>query len=160
MTTIRDIRVPEDLWERASFLRRAEWRATIEDLLHDARLSPKYAGYYLLVTPKEETTSIEFLDEEGEVRASVVVSHSVTEVVLREYLQIIKKMDLEAHETGRLEALDMGKKVVHDAAARELRRTLPDLAEDHATYRKLFTLLVALQVDTTKLVHARSHAMR
>ena len=160
MTTIREIRIQEELWARSSVMRRAEWRATIDDLLHDAHLSPKYASYFLLVTPEEDATLIEFLDEEGELRESVTIPYGVTMLILDEYLKIIGRMDSEAHETRRLEALDMGKKVIHDTAARTLQRTFPDLAEDHATYRKLFSFLVALQIDTTKLVHARGHEMR
>ena len=158
--TIRDIRIQEDLWERASLLRRAEWRATIDDLLHDGRLSQKYTGHFVLAKLHADTTEFEFLDDEGEVRETVIFPHAATASLLGEYLQIIGRLDAEAHETGRLEALDMGKKVVHDAAARALQRAVPDLAENHATYRKLFSFLMALQVDTTKLIHARAHAMR
>ncbi len=160
MKSIRELRLDEDLWTRGSFLRRAEWRANIDDLVHDARLSHTYAGYYVLVKLDAASTVLEFLDEEGEVRETVSVPHALTEKILAEYLKIIGRMDNEAHETGKLEALDMGKKVVHDDAARALQRAFPALAEDHATYRKLFSLLVSLQVDTTKLIHARAHLLR
>jgi len=158
--TIREIRVDEELWDGATALRRAEWRATIEDLVLDGELSPKYTGYFVLVKVRSEAAELEFLDDEGELREAVTVPFAITAPILTEYLQIIARMDSEAHETGRLEALDMGKKVVHDTAARALAQALPELAENHVTYRKLFSMLVALQVDTTKLIHARAHMFR
>ncbi|WP_394849005.1 UPF0262 family protein [Pendulispora brunnea] len=158
--TIREIRVDEELWNQATALRRAEWRATIEDLVQDGQLAPKYTGYFVLAKVSPDAAELEFLDDEGELREAVTIPFAITAHILSEYLQIITRMDSEAHETGRLEALDMGKKVVHDTAARALAQALPELAANHATYRKLFSMLVALQVDTTKLIHARAHLFR
>jgi len=54
-------------------------------------------------------------------------------------------------------AFDMAKKVVHDAGAKTLARALPELARDHETYRRLFSLLLAVVVDVTKLPGAIAH---
>src|SRR2546422_169144 len=97
--TIREIRVDEELWQRATALRRAEWRATIEDLVHDGTLSPKYAGHFVLVKVRGEAAELEFLDDEGELRETVIVPFAITAAILTEYLQIITRMDSEAHET-------------------------------------------------------------
>jgi len=155
--TIRDLRIADDDWDTATPLRRADWRANIDDLVVDGRLVPPYADRYLLVTPRLDATELEFLDDEGVVAARVTLAHAATADELREYLDVIRRMDAEAHRRDRLEALDMAKKVVHDKAAVALARAAPGLAEDHRTYRKLFTLLVALRIDTTNLAHARGH---
>jgi len=158
--TIRDLRICDDVWDAAAPLRRADWRANIDDLVVDARLLPPYTDRYLLVTPGDDATEIEFLDDDGVVAERVIIPHAATAEELDEYLDVIRRMDAEAHRRDLLEALDMGKKVVHDAAAMALARAVPGLAEDHRTYRKLFTLLVALRVDTTNLAHARGHGFR
>ena len=51
----------------------------------------------------------------------------------------------------------MAKKVTHDKAGRALKRHLRDLRMDHPTARRLFTLLVSLRVDTTRLTGVYGH---
>ena len=76
-----------------------------------------------------------------------------------EYLAIIKRMHLEDQNdrSARMHALDMAKKVVHDAGAKTLENALPRMAQDHETYRRLFTLMLALLVDVTKLPGTQPH---
>jgi hypothetical protein len=54
----------------------------------------------------------------------------------------------------------MAKKVVHDKAARLLGEELAALAGEHEGYRRLFSLVVSLFVDTTRLPLTHRHAMR
>jgi uncharacterized protein (UPF0262 family) len=56
-----------------------------------------------------------------------------------------------------MEALDMAKKVTHDRAGRVLKRELRDFGFDLETSRRLFTLLLSLRVDTTRLVGIHGH---
>ncbi|MBW2223750.1 MAG: UPF0262 family protein [Deltaproteobacteria bacterium] len=56
-----------------------------------------------------------------------------------------------------MEALDMAKKVTHDRAGRVLKRELRDVGFDLETSRRLFTLLLSLRVDTTRLVGIHGH---
>jgi uncharacterized protein (UPF0262 family) len=58
---------------------------------------------------------------------------------------------------ARLEALDVAKKVTHDKAGRLLQRRCVDLEIDHPTARRLFSLLFALRVDTTRLHGVHGH---
>ena len=51
----------------------------------------------------------------------------------------------------------MAKKVVHDRATGILSRTIGSIATDEATLRRLFSLIYALRVDTTKSLHAHGH---
>jgi len=90
----------------------------------------------------------------GIVRAHADIKHHVDE-----YLAIIKNMqasDASVHSSS-MYLLDMAKKVVHDAGAKTLARALPELARDHETYRRLFSLLLAVVVDVTKLPGAIAH---
>ncbi len=73
---------------------------------------------------------------------------------LREYLKICADLiDLdEGSGSPRLEALDMAKRLVHDDGGRAVMRLFRALRPDHATSRRLFTLILTLHVDTTRLV--------
>ena len=50
----------------------------------------------------------------------------------------------------RLEALDIAKRITHDEAGEAIASAMRGLP-DHATARRLFTLLVTLYHDTTRL---------
>ena len=56
-----------------------------------------------------------------------------------------------------MEALDMAKKVTHDRAGRVLKRELRQFGLDFETARRLFTLLLSLRVDTTRLTGIHGH---
>jgi len=51
----------------------------------------------------------------------------------------------------------MAKRVAHNAAARALQQSLASLAPDHPTARRLFTLVLTLFVDTTRLAMVHDH---
>lgn len=159
---IKELRLDESVWETGNPMRRAEWRASIDDLVGHAQLTTAYAGHYVLLSMTPAWCKLEFLDEEGEVKHHAVIEFSLLDPHVREYLAIIRRLDEGAghREASWVEAVDMAKKVVHDTAARTLESALPDLSTDHETYRRLFTLLLSLLVDTTMLVHARGHRSR
>lgn len=156
---IRELRIDENVWNAGNHMRRLEWRASIDDLVSHASLAPPYAGHYVLLTEREGALMLEFLDDDGEVRELVTIPRTVLDPHVKEYLAIIKRLDEGAghREASWVEAVDMAKKVVHDTAARSLRAAIPGLTSDHETYRRLFTLILSLLVDTTLLVHARGH---
>ena len=63
----------------------------------------------------------------------------------------------EGSHSARLEALDMGKKVTHDRAARSIFERCGAIVPDHAAARRLFSLLTSLKFDTTKLHGLAGH---
>ncbi len=156
---LRDLRIAEAAWDAATPLRRAEWRAAIEDLLAESSLGPAFDAGYGLVSLGSEGVVFELLDDEGEIVAATLLELPRMAEHVREYLQIIHRMDSEGpiRDVAHLEALDMAKKVAHDRAARALEEALPEVGADLATYRKLFTLVLVLSVDTTTMTHARGH---
>jgi uncharacterized protein (UPF0262 family) len=157
--TIQELRLDEETWQRAHHMRRVEWRALVDDLVSHAQLGPRFDGSYLLITPDPATIVIEFLDDEGAVRETLQIALALLEPHVKEYLAIIRRLDEGAghREASWVEAVDMAKKVVHDSAAKTLATAIPELSSDHETYRRLFTLLLALVIDTTKLAHAHGH---
>ena len=96
-------------------------------------------------------------DEQGVPRAVREVQRSALAAHVGEYLTIIRRMHHEDVGASRLHALDMAKKVVHDAGAKTLAHALPNMARDHEGYRRLFTLILSLLVDVTTLPTAKAH---
>jgi len=148
VSRVREIRVIESLWSEASALRSQEWRTLISDLLDEDSLAL-------------DADQIVIAPENGFVLASDEARIEIPDAVLAphiaEYVAIMKKMIEDDIPAPRLEALDMAKKVVHDAAARALAEHSPNLARGHEGFRRLFTLLVALRVDTTHLPGAHRY---
>ncbi|MBW1831057.1 MAG: UPF0262 family protein, partial [Deltaproteobacteria bacterium] len=75
---------------------------------------------------------------------------------ITEYIDIVRQI-ADADGVNQMEALDMAKKVTHDRAGRVLKRELRDVGFDLETSRRLFTLLLSLRVDTTRLVGIHGH---
>jgi uncharacterized protein (UPF0262 family) len=65
----------------------------------------------------------------------------------------------EGAASPKLEALDIAKRLVHDEAGETMRALLRTVRPDHATARRLFTLIVTLLYDTTRLA-APPHPVR
>ncbi len=159
---IADIRIHDPLWDDASELRRAEWRTLIVDLLDEAalfegrpatvlHLEPSFtnveAGGIMLRTDDPEAHPVEVWD-------AALARH------FDEYLGTIRQLMDENLHPMRREAIDMAKKVVHDHAARRLAERLPELSSSHEAHRRLFSLLVSLRTDTTKLPTSHRHTLR
>ncbi len=155
---IKAIRIDDALWTSAPKLRRDDWRVSIVDLVDDARLGDD-DDHLLHVAFDARAVTCATFDAEGSPRKLLRVTAADMRPHVEEYLAIIRKMheDDGSDFSSRLTAFDMAKKVVHDGAAKTLARTLPNLARDHETYRRLFSLIFALIVDVTKLPTARAH---
>ena len=155
---ITAIRIEETLWEAASSLRRDDWRISITDLVDEASLGGE-EDHLLVVSTSGDVIALATFDAAGAPRELFELSSAQLRGHVEEYLAIIARMqkndagDASAH----MHTLDMAKKVVHDAGARTLARELPDFARDHEGYRRLFTLVLSVVVDVTKLPGAAAH---
>ena len=163
------IELDDATWEGVSLEREIEWEANIQDLLE-----PGHAH----VDPQIDTLWIE-TDEQryrivgrrgpgeegeegapGEEVAVAEIPHHVLRDGIHEYVDTVRQIALSQQEGGgvaRLEALDMAKKVVHDKMARKVKRHARPLGLDHDTARRLFTLLLSIRVDTTRLYGVHGH---
>ena len=152
------IRIEESLWDAANALRREDWRISITGLTEEGCLGDEDDSL-LLVSHGETMIALATFDAEGAPRALHEVALTDLRSHVEEYLAIIARMqrndanDLSAH----MHTLDMAKKVVHDAGARTLARAMPELARDHESYRRLFSLVLSIVVDVTKLPGAVAH---
>lgn len=153
--TLLAIRIDEELWRRASPTRRAEWTTLIADLLREDTPWPARAGHILTVSSDEDEVVFRFGD--GPDEEEIVVPRGELRSVLDEYLGIIDRLGEEDIHPMRMEALDMAKRVVHDGGARRLGELVPELAESLDARRRLFSLVVAVVVDTTRRPWAHRH---
>ena len=155
---IRVVRIDDALWDSASRLRRDDWTISIADLVHQACLGDE-DDHLLHIANARHAVLLSTFDEGGAPRNVLEVPHADIKHHVDEYLAIIKSMqasDTTVHSSA-MYSLDMAKKVVHDAGAKTLARGLPNLAQDLETYRRLFSLLLAIVVDVTKLPGAIAH---
>lgn len=76
--------------------------------------------------------------------------------LMTEYIDTVRAI-AKARQIEKLETLDMAKKVTHDKAGRLLERRCRALGVDHPTARRLFSLLLTLRHDTTRLVGVHGH---
>lgn len=157
-----EIRIDEPTWSSASPTRRAEWKSLIHQLAgaEDTRLRDGAARLELTVT--DDATFLRLEDEGGRDLARLQVARESLRELMVEYVNIARQIARETEEGGlsRLEALDMGKKVVHDRGGRAVRRLCGDLEMDLTTARRLFSLLLSLHVDTTQLASVHGHRRR
>lgn len=154
---IERIEIHPDLVRDPSPARAAERTVAIHDLQHGAVVS-RPGPYVLLVASEGEDLALVWRRDEEAVRAPIPMS--ALRPHLDEYLWICRtlgQLDDEGAASPRLEALDMAKKVAHDDAAKTLASLSAHVTPDHATARRLFTLLLCLLVDTTRISVLHRH---
>ena len=156
---LEHIAIDPRTWEGGSDARRLEWEAAIREVLSPGEAVLRDDVVSLGITLGEQGVVLEGRDAEGRTVATVEIPHDALADRIAEYVDIVRQIaKADAHGgVARLEALDMAKKATHDLAGRLLVRLCRPLGLDHPTARRLFTLLLALKVDTTRLVGVHGH---
>ena len=145
-------------WADAKEPRRAEWSSLVRELLDDNTFSCSDERMRLELGLSEQLTALDLRSvDSGELVAHAEVSRDALAKHVAEYIDVVRQLSSESLHPARVEALDMGKKVVHDNAARALVRLCRPLGADHATCRRLFSLLLALRIDTTRILGIHGH---
>jgi len=147
--------IDERTLSRGSEAQQIEWNANIRELLAKAKDVVDYDAT-LHISMTEQHFVLEAKASGGDVLYSETIPHETLSEHITEYVDIVRQM-ASAEGVNHMEALDMAKKVTHDRAGRVLRRELRDFGFDHEGTRKLFTLLLSLRVDTTKLSGIHRH---
>lgn len=130
-----------------------ERRVAIADLLVDNRFEPRDAGpgpWALRLAVAGERLELRVLaSAEGREAARVSLALSGLRRAVKDYFAVCERY-VEAIRTAppsRIEALDMGRRAIHDDGARLLAAKLADsIRMDHDTARRLFTLVCALRM--------------
>ncbi len=153
------IKIDERTWSSGTEARRLEWEAAIREMLMPGEVVIRDDVQRLGVTVREHAIVLEGHNDKDAPVVSVEIPHDALGDLVTEYVDIVRQIaKADAHGgVARLEALDMAKKATHDRAGRVLKRLCRPLEIDHPTARRLFTLLLGLKVDTTRLVGVHGH---
>lgn len=149
------VHIDERTLQRGSEAQRVEWDAIVRELLSRAKSNIEKAAS-LEVSVTEQGFVIAFQTDQEQVLGTSVIPHRLLSEHIAEYIDIVRQI-ADADSLNQMEALDMAKKVTHDRAGRVLKRELRDFGFDLETSRRLFTLLLSLRVDTTRIVGIHGH---
>lgn len=147
--------IDERTLQRGSEAQHVDWEASIRELLSKATSSVEDVAT-LHVSVTEQQFALDFRSDEGLELGAITIPHDLLSQHITEYIDIVRQI-AEANGVNQMEALDMAKKVTHDRAGRVLKRELREFGFDLETSRRLFTLLLSLRVDTTRLVGIHGH---
>lgn len=156
MNDVVDVRIDESTWMSGTDARRQEWSAAARSLGHADDM--RFASGIVLV--RVELTQQAFELGAWDANDIEVAHHTLPHDGLRdfvtEYIDIVRQL-ARTDGLARLEALDMAKKVVHDKAGRWLRKYCDGFNLNLPSARRLFTLLLTLKVDTTRIIGVHGH---
>ena len=156
---LNHIHIDDGTWAKADEARRREWEVTIRELTTPGESVIRADAETLTVEQTEQGVLLSLRDDANRELAEVSIPHDRLSDLITEYVDIVRQI-ARADAIGgvqRLEALDMAKKVTHDKAARFLERRCRPFSIDHPTARRLFTLLLVLRIDTTRLIGVHGH---
>jgi uncharacterized protein (UPF0262 family) len=124
--------------------------AAIWDLVEDADFRPAgHAGgpYKLSIGLLDKKLMLEVSDAAGAPVAAHILSLNPLRKIVKDYFLICESyyQAIRTATPSQIEAIDMGRRGVHDEGSRVLRERLDGkVAVDHDTARRLFTLICAL----------------
>jgi len=162
--TIQDalsaLRLDEQTWQSGTPTRQAEWRQCIEEILAEGifgegKGEPVQKGQRGLLTILPTAIELSLtVGDEGKVVHRIPVQS--VRPLMAEYMETIRQMARLPHgqNSPQLEALDIAKRITHDEAGELVAAMLPSLRPSHGTARRIFTLLVTVFHDTTRITVA------
>lgn len=141
--------------DEQSFVRRNpdvdhERRVAIFDLLQENRFAlvgETEGPYRLNVSVRETRLVFDVRSGDESVLDTIVLALTPFRRIIREYFLICESYydAIKTASPSRIEAIDMGRRGLHDDGAQLLRRHLASKVEvDEATSRRLFTLICVL----------------
>lgn len=152
---LQAIALDERILQRGSEAQRIEWETNVRELLADA-VSSLDPPARLRIGMTEREFILRFETNSGEELGNFVLAHELLAEQIADYIDVVRQITA-ADSLNQMEALDMAKKVTHDRAGRVIKRALRDIGVDLETSRRLFTLLLSLKVDTTRLPGVYGH---
>jgi uncharacterized protein (UPF0262 family) len=129
-----------------------ERQVAVFDLMerNSFRLVNGFAGPYRIVLSLREANLIFTVsDEEGRSAAEITLSMRPFRRLIKDYFLICDSyfQAIKSASPSRIEAIDMGRRGLHDEGAEKLSGALADKVEiDNETARRLFTLICVLHI--------------
>ena len=129
-----------------------EREAAITDLLNDNRFAPlsgRAGPFHLHLGVAENRLAIEVRAPGGEPSETIVLALAPFRRIVKDYFLVCESYyeAIRGHGLARAEAIDVGRRSLHDeGAALLIERLAGKVAIDHATARRLFTLICVLHL--------------
>lgn len=149
LSTIRAVNLPGVPENSVSSIAQ-DRKAAVHDLQAESFFKPlrnEQGPYTLTLSVQDNRLVIEMENAGGEPVPMLVLSLKPYKRLIQDYFMIVQSYD-EAMREGklsRIEAIDMGRRGLHNEGADLLVERLGDKIEmDHATARRLFTLICVL----------------
>ena len=142
------------LWRSADI--EQERRIAIFDLIEENRFLPQrgypdgYAGpYRIALSVPEGRLQLDIKREDDSALETLILSLAAFRRPIRDYFAICDSyfQAIRSATPAQIETIDMARRGIHDDAARLLMDRLDGkIAVDHATARRLFTLICVLHI--------------
>lgn len=119
-------------------------------------VNEEHGPYDVSLSIQDHRLVVEFATSDGTYLTSFVLSLKPYRRLIQDYFLMIGSYEKARREFGRekLEAIDMGRRGIHNEAAELFQDRLKDKIEmDFETARKLFTLICALHKDQVQLMN-------
>jgi uncharacterized protein (UPF0262 family) len=129
-----------------------EREAAITDLLKDNRFTPlsgRAGPFHLKLAVAENRLAIEVHAPADGSSETIVLALAPFRRIVKDYFLICESHyeAIRGHGLARVEAIDVGRRSLHDEGAELLiERLAGKVAIDHATARRLFTLICVLHL--------------
>jgi uncharacterized protein (UPF0262 family) len=138
-------------WSRRSPEIEQERKVAIYDLLAENHFAPRGSQggpYHLVLGIAENRLVFDVRLGDGSAHGRVLLSLTPFKRVVKEYFAVCESYYAALRDApARLEAIDMGRRSLHDDGATLLRERLKGkIAIDFLTARRLFTLICALSL--------------
>ena len=127
-----------------------ERAVAIYDLLEENRFEPagiEPAAFVLDISIREQRLVMDITAEDGTPVTTHILSLTPLRKVIRDYFMVCESYyeAIRQASPSRIEAIDMGRRGLHDEGSRILRERLDGKIDvDHDTARRLFTLICVL----------------
>lgn len=143
------IELDEAATGEAAFLA-AERATAIRDLLEENVFKPsgRSGSFRLRLAIREEKLVLDIADASGRPVGRHILSLTPLDRVVKDYFLICESHDaaIRTADPRRIEAIDMGRRGIHNEGAETLGARLKGKVEaDFATLRRLFTLVCSLR---------------
>jgi len=129
-----------------------ERRVALLDLVEEnsfALVDGRPGPYHLHLAVRENRLMLEVRDtDDGEI-VRIVLALTTFRRVIRDYFMVCESYydAIRRASPSRIEAIDMGRRALHDEGSTLLRKRLAHRVEmDHDTARRLFTLICVLHI--------------
>jgi len=129
-----------------------ERAVAIADLLHDNSFAPASGAkgpFHLHLGIEENRLALDIRDRRGRGLERVLLPLSPFRSIVKDYFLVCESYyhAVRAANPSRIEAIDMGRRALHDEGSELLRERLAErVAVDFNTARRLFTLLCVLHI--------------